>query len=298
MTPAISAPKVQARSGGKPFPIDSRYVAPLLISVILITGHLAYGILADWTKTAVCVATSILVEIALGFLVMRKMPHLASAYVSGISCGILVRSTEWWPYLLAPAISVASKYVIRVDGRHLWNPSNFAIAVLLLLRPDTIYTLSFQWGNSIWAMLVIWTLGSVIIYRLKRFHICATYVGCFIAFAALRALVGRQEMGFVPGFQAELAPITGPMYQLFIFFMITDPRTTVNSKWGQMLVAFLVALMESLIRFYGPHWTFLGDYATHIASHAPYYALTLMGPTANIIEIVQKRKAKRLAAAA
>ena len=70
----------------------------------------------------------------------------------------------------------------------------------------------------------------------------------------------------------EVAPITGPMYQLFIFFMITDPKTTVQTKWGQCIVAFLVALVEMMLRL-------------HESVHAPYYALFLVGPTANLIEI-------------
>jgi hypothetical protein len=71
---------------------------------------------------------------------------------------------------------------------------------------------------------------------------------------------------------AAVAPITGPMYQLFVFFMITDPKTTVRSKWGQCVVAFLVALAEAILRL-------------NRVVHAPYYALFLVGPSANIIEI-------------
>jgi len=73
-------------------------------------------------------------------------------------------------------------------------------------------------------------------------------------------------------FLAEVAPITGPMYQLFIFFMITDPRTTVKGKRAQCLVAFLVAAMEMVLRL-----------AEII--HAPFFALTIIGPAALAIEI-------------
>jgi Na+-translocating ferredoxin:NAD+ oxidoreductase RnfD subunit len=69
---------------------------------------------------------------------------------------------------------------------------------------------------------------------------------------------------------AEVAPITGPMYQLFVFFMITDPKTTVHSKVGQCVVAFMVALVEMVLRL------------CQIV-HAPYYALFIVGPTANLI---------------
>lgn len=289
MTPSLaSAPSTPRR-----FQMDSRFVAPLLISAILLAGHLSFGILEDWRKTAMCVVFSIVCEVLTGLLVTRKVPHLASAYVSGISCGILVRSPDWWPYLLAPALSIVSKYVLRVDGRHIWNPSNFAIAALLLLAPQSVASLSIQWGNNIWPMAIIWLLGSTIIYRLKRFHICATYIGFFFVFAALRAAFMPGEQPYLTRFGVEAAPITGPMYQLFIFFMITDPKTTTHSKKGQMLVAFLVAAMESALRFFAPTLGYI-----HLAAHAPYYALTLMGPTSNLVEIFQQRRQKRAAALA
>jgi Na+-transporting NADH:ubiquinone oxidoreductase subunit NqrB len=281
MTPSLTSAPAPARR----FQIDSRFVAPLLISAILLAGHLSFGILEDWKKTALCVAFSIVCEAVVGLAVTRKVPHLASAYVSGISCGILVRSPDWWPYLLAPAISIVSKYVIRWQGRHLWNPSNLAIAVLLFIAPNSVASLSIQWGNNIWPMAIIWVLGSTIIYRLKRFHICATYVLFFFAFAALRATFMPADQSWPVRFWAEAAPITGPMYQLFIFFMITDPKTTTQSRRLQMLVAFLVAAAESAIRFFAPMAGWI-----HLAAHAPYYALTLMGPASNVIEIMVQRR--------
>ena len=283
MTPAMtSAPQGAAIVRPKKFSIDSRYVAPLLITSILLAAQLSFGILESYWKTGLAIVTSIAMEIVLGLIFTKKIPHLASAYVSGISCGILVRSPEWWPYALAAMLSITSKYVIRLHGRHLWNPSNFAIACLLLLAPQSVASLTIQWGNYLWPMLIVWTLGAVIVYRLGRFHICATYVASFFLFAALRS------WGNGHNYWAEVAPITGPMYQLFIFFMITDPKTTTHTKWAQMAVAFLIAAAESALRYFAP---------AHIAAHAPYFALTLMGPSSNLIEIylnAQKKKATDL----
>lgn len=265
---------------------DSRFIAPVLISCILLAAHLSYGVLEAYPKTLLAIGVSILTELILGLLIHKKVPHLASAYVSGISCGILIRSPEWWPYALAAMISITSKYVIRINGRHLWNPSNLAIATLLFVAPDTVASLGIQWGNSVWPMLIVWTLGSVIIWRLKRFHICATYIASFAMYAYLRTLFTGHN------FWAEVAPITGPMYQLFIFFMITDPKTTTKTRWGQMTVAFLVATVESAIRLWAP---------ANLAVHAPYYALFLMGPSANLLEIsfawARKQDEKRRALA-
>src|SRR6202167_1578491 len=191
---------------------------------------------------------------------------LKVATVSGISVGILVRSPAFWPYVLCSVISITSKYVLRMKGRHIWNPSNFGISAMLFLAPETVATLSIQWGNYLLPMMVIWALGSVIIWRVRRFHITATYVVSFIAFAFLRSSITGSP------WQSEIAPLTGPMYQLFIFFMITDPKTTVRSKLSQCVVAALVALVEMILRL---------DQVVY----APFYALFLVGPVAFLIEM-------------
>jgi enediyne biosynthesis protein E5 len=246
--------------------LDNRYLAPAFITCILLGGHLSFGILESYPKTLLAIVVSILLELVLGRIFYRKWLHPASAYITGISVGILIRSPAFWPYALCSAISITSKYVLRVKGRHLWNPSNFGISVMLFLAGDTVASLSIQWGNYLWPMLVIWALGSIIIWRLRRFHITATYVVSFIVFALLRSWITGNP------WLSEIAPITGPMYQLFIFFMITDPKTTVRSKTGQCIVVFAVALLETVLRLYQ-------------SVYAPYYALFIVGPTALLIEM-------------
>ena len=259
----IEAPEKRRRSW---LNFDNRFLAPLFITCILLAGQLSFGILESYEKTALAISTAILIEIVLGRLFAGRWPHLASAYISGISVGILIRSPAVWPYALCSAIAITSKYVLRVRNRHIWNPSNFGICAMLFLAPFTVASLSIQWGNNIWPMLVVWVLGSLIIYRLKRFHISATYVISFILFAFLRSWVTGHP------WQAEISPITGPMYQLYVFFMITDPKTTVHSRLGQCAVAVGIAFVEMILRLFQ-------------IVHAPYYALFIVGPTANLIEI-------------
>lgn len=248
------------------FSFDNRYLAPLFITCILAVGQLSFGILESYSRTLLAILTALCIELVLARLFRGQWPHLASAYISGISVGILVRSPAFWPYALCSMISITSKYVLRVKDRHLWNPSNFGLCVMLFLAADTVAGLSIQWGNYLAPMLVVWILGSIIIWKLRRFHICATYVTSFLLFAGARCWITGHP------FLAEVAPITGPMYQLFIFFMITDPKTTVQTKSGQCVVAFLVALVEMILRL-------------NESVHAPYYALFLVGPGANLIEL-------------
>ena len=259
-----------------PQQFDKRYLAPVLVTIVLIVGQVTFGFLESWGRTFLAIATSIAIEMLLGKMFVGKWPHLASAYISGISIGMLLRSPEFWPYALCAAISIVSKYVLRVDGRHIWNPSNFGIVAMLVLASDTVASLSVQWGNNMLPMVVVWAFGAVIIHSLGRFHITLTYVASFLVFAGVRHLVTGHP------FLAEAAPLTGPMYQLYIFFMITDPKTTVHPRWAQCLVAFCVAAVEAGLR--------LMQFV-----HAPYYALFIVGPIAYLIEIALTRAASRQA---
>jgi Na+-transporting NADH:ubiquinone oxidoreductase subunit NqrB len=251
------------------FSFNNRYLAPMLITSILLTAHLNFGVLESWGRTLLAIATAMSMELVLGRMMTGKWPHLASSYISGISVGILIRSPYLWPYALCAALSIMSKYVLRWKERHLWNPSNFGVSAMLFLYPLAVASLSIQWDNTIWPMLVIWTLGSIIIMRLKRFHICLSYVAGFLAFSFVRCLITGNP------WLSSVAPLTGPMYQLFVFFMITDPKTTVKSKRGQCIVAVMVAFAEMFFR--------LGE-----VIHAPYFALFVVGPIALLIEMKLK----------
>jgi enediyne biosynthesis protein E5 len=252
------------------FSVDNRFLPPLLITFILITAHLSFGILESYERTAVAIVTAIGAELIMGRLTYGTWPNPASAYITGISVGILVRSPFLWPYFLCSMISITSKYVLRLRGRHLWNPSNFGLSAVLFLAPDTVSHLSIQWGNVVAPMAVIWLLGFAIVWRVGRLHISATYVATFLLLSFVRsASTGTPWL-------ATVAPITGPMYQLFIFFMVTDPKTTVRDKRAQCLVVICVALVEMLLRL-------------NEVVYAPFYALFLVGPTALMLERIVVR---------
>ncbi len=265
-TIAASAPKPPKPLWKQWLSLDNRYVPPVFITLILLAGQLSYGILESYERTLIAIATAIAIELILGRIFLGKWLNLASAYITGISVGILLRSPAFWPYAVGSALAISSKYVLRFRGRHLWNPSNFGISVLIYLLPASVAMLSIQWGNNIWSMVVIWLLGSVIIWRLRRFHISATYVISFLVLAVIRSWINHEP------WLSEVSPITGPEYQLFIFFMITDPKTTVRSRMGQCIVAFLVALLEMFFRL---------DQSVY----APLYALFWIGPIAMLVEM-------------
>ena len=243
-----------------------KYVPPAFITLILLAGQLSFGMLDSYKNVIAAVSAAIITEILLARLVLGTWKNLSSAYITGISVSILIRSNVMWPYIVTAVISIMSKYVLRYKGRHLWNPSNFGVSWMLFFESLNIAGLSIQWGNNFAPLVTIWILGLIIVQRAKRLHVTVAYVLSFVFFAYLRTFITGDT------FLAEAAPITGSMYQLFIFFMITDPPTSVSSKKGQVLVAFLIAFVEFFLRLEG----FI---------YAPFYALFMIGPLAKFIDL-------------
>ncbi|MEZ4587547.1 MAG: hypothetical protein R2909_14210 [Gemmatimonadales bacterium] len=272
--PGAAPPAPGPRAGG----LDPRYLIAFLITVVLVVGQWRYAILGGYERLATALLTCVTAELVLSKLLRGRIANLQSAYISGVSLSLLTKPQGrlLWPFVLGGLLAIGSKYVLRHRGQHLWNPTNLAISLLLLTAPNHVSILSHQWGNDLATNTVIWVFGLAIAARVRVLHVTAAYLAAFFAFAALRtALLGQPLL-------PELAPLTGPMYQLFIFFMITDPRTTVASKRGRIGVAVLVALVEALIRVAADNHLPL---PTAFLAAPPILALAIVGPIAKWLDL-------------
>jgi Na+-transporting NADH:ubiquinone oxidoreductase subunit NqrB len=258
--------------------IDPRYLIAFLITVVLVAAELRYHMVGGYSRLAVALLTCVVTETLLSWFVRGKVVNLLSAYISGLSLTLLIKpqAEALWPFVLGGFLAIASKYVLQYRNNHLWNPTNFAITTLLLAMPTRISVLSHQWGNDVATNLVIWAFGLVIAARVKVLHITLTYVASFLLLNSARAVVLGQPV--LP----EIAPITGPMYQLFVFFMITDPRTVVRDRRWQMIVAVIIALAETMIRFGSDQaWPL----PTAFNAAPALVALFIVGPVAKWIDL-------------
>ena len=269
--------------------VDPRYLIAFLITLVLAVAQLRYHVVGGYDRLALALFTCMATEALCSWFDRGRIVNLQSAYISGISLTLLVKPQggALWPFALGGLLAISSKYVLRYRDNHLWNPTNFAIVALLLAAPDRVSVLSHQWGNDLATNLVIWSFGLVIAARVKVLHITLTYVASFLLLNTVRSVLLGQPV--LP----EIAPITGPMYQLFIFFMITDPRTVVRDRTGQIVVVVIIALAEALIRFGSDQgWPL----PTAFNAAPPLVALWLVGPVAKWIDL--RRSAHRTTAQA
>ncbi len=253
--------------------IDPRWYFSSLLTLILVVGQWKFQILGDsYVPWMVALGTAIGAEMVFYPLLRGGWPNLLSAYITGNSVAILTKpdGALIWPFAVASVISIASKYVLNYKKRHLWNPTNFGICMLLVVASNRVTILSHQWGNDPTMVVLIWTVGLLTVSRARVRHITLAYCASFIALACLRsAITGLPLVG-------ELSPITGPMYTLFMFFMVTDPRTVVDGKMRQIGVVVLVAFAECAIRLACDYD--LLSIENPLRAAPPMFALFFVGP--------------------
>jgi hypothetical protein len=269
----VSAPAAVARAPAARRRIDPRWFSSSLLTLILVIGQWRFQILGDsYVPWMLALGTALAAEIVLYRLHSGGFPNLLSAYISGNSVAILLKPSGdlLWPFVVCSLLAISSKYVLRYRGRHLWNPTNFSVCVMLVVAAGQVSMLSHQWGNDPAMVAVIWAVGLLTVWRARVLHITLTYLAAFALLAWARTFVNHQPLG------AELGPVTGPMYQLFMFFMVTDPRTIVSGRMKQIGVVLVVALVECAIRLLCDFEILQDGNPLRLAP--PMFALFIVGP--------------------
>jgi enediyne biosynthesis protein E5 len=169
---------------------------------------------------------------------------LRSPLITGLSLSLLLRADEPWIHAAAAAIAIASKFVLRIDGKHIWNPAGLAIVALLVALPDRVWISPGQWGASAWFATFVSVAAFMVLNAARRGDVALFFLACHGALLVARALwLGD--------------PLTIPLHQMqsgslliFAFFMISDPRTTPAARIGRFLFALAVALLAYRLAFF------------------------------------------------
>lgn len=174
-----------------------------------------------------------------------------SALISSLSLCLLLRANDPAVAALAAFLAIGSKFVIRWNDKHIFNPTNLALVVVLASGLGWISP--GQWGQVAWFGFLIACLGSLVVTRAARADVTLAFLGFYITLLVTRALWLRD-------------PLTIPLHQIesgalliFAFFMISDPKTTPDSRSGRILYALLVSIVALYIQFgffkpNGPLW--------------------------------------------
>ena len=237
----------------RPIAADPRHYQIATLACLL-----GYGIVALDFEIAPGRAVAILTTVLAAQYLCTRLSGLSSfdprsPLISGLSLCLLLRTNSAGLAIAAAAIAVSSKFVVRFNGKHLFNPTNFGI-VLLMALTGQVWVSPGQWGNVAFFAFLMACLGGLVVNRASRSDV--TYA--FIAF--YMALVFGRTIWLGEPFSIPLHRLQNGALLLFTFFMISDPRTTPNSRIGRVVFAFLVAsgawyIQFRLFRTNGPLWS-------------------------------------------
>ena len=178
----------------------------------------------------------------LAWLQRGKLLFPMSGLISSLGTFILVDSPLLWATGLAGALAILSKYLLRVNGRHLFNPNNFGVVVCCLAFPDFIVSGAFRWGGKPALSLLLFAVGWALVVRAQRWLVSLSYLVSFLGFNLARALFFQKPLW------AYSLSMLGPGMQLFLFYMISDPRTSPDDRKRQLAFGVMLGLVDNLFR--------------------------------------------------
>jgi len=223
-------------------PKDPRYyqIAGLFSFLLYGVGWLEFDIGAY--SIAILLSTVTLAQFLCTKLFSSSTFDCRSALISGLSLCLLLRTTDSTLTIMTAMITIASKFLLKWNGKHIFNPTNFGIIAMLALT-GRVWVSPAQWGSQLYFAFLIVCLGGIVIHRAMRSDVSLAFILFYAGILYLRAL-WLGDPWSIPLKQFQSGALL-----LFTFFMISDPKTTPDSRSGRIFFALLVAAGAAYVQF-------------------------------------------------
>lgn len=255
------------------------YLLASLGALTVIAGYV-HGIGNVLPQTAIAVTTTAASDVALRSLMTGVRVFPTGGLISGFIVALLLPDGQpWYVPLTAAALASGSKHLLRWRGGNVFNPAAFGIAVSVLVFAGELYydhagylegapriyfaqerlrmgDFSFVlvdghgWTGSTSTVAVV-ILGAVLVHRLRRMEIVASFLVTYVVLVAGFAGVTGQDAAVRLTLEVFASGIP-----FFTLFMLTDPATSPakarSRTWYGVLVAvlaFLLRLVASPVQF-------------------------------------------------
>ncbi|MCH2215623.1 MAG: RnfABCDGE type electron transport complex subunit D [Flavobacteriales bacterium] len=247
---------------------------PRCLQIFLLSSFLIYGFLfLNWSSSWEVFASALGSTAFSQWIWIRyrggSLHSLKSAMISGLGLCLLLKVDSSWVMALAGILTISSKYLLRYQSKHIFNPTNFGIIVTVFFGHAWIDPGQWGQGDSTLALIVLGAVG--ILLRVKRWDLSVTFLGSMFFLEALRLIL---YLGW--DFPVLFHRFESGTILLFAFFMITDPKTTPNSRKGRVIWGVLIASVSFV----------LGQY--FYLYEAPLIALFTISLTTPLLDLLYK----------
>jgi len=227
------------------FALDPRHFQVIFQAIFLSYGILFLHWNADWQHYILSIGGCILFQYAADSIKAKRFLKPTefdrwgfSVLISAMSLCLLLKTNDWYVSLLAAFLTVASKYVLRFNQKHIFNPSAFGIVATILLTKDA-WLSPGQWGSNAVIFFGVITFGTIVVTRVQKLDVSLAFLLTFIGL-----LYWRQA--YVLGWPMDyfIHSVSTGSLLLFTFFMISDPRTSPNHPIARIIWAVLIAAVS------------------------------------------------------
>jgi Na+-translocating ferredoxin:NAD+ oxidoreductase RnfD subunit len=247
---------------------DPRLKLTVVIVSLQVLGQTVLGFKLSIAQILLTILACAVVEVIITYFRQRALVWPASALLTGNSVAFILRTPgtrhgDWWSlngieyFIGAALLGLLSKYLVTVGGRHLYNPSNLGlVAVFLLAGAAHVFPQYLWWGELqppvVGALAVILVGGVWVLWPLRMLAMVGAFL---ITFAILVAWLAESGSCFnaawsptaVCGSDYWLNICLSPELLVFVFFMISDPRTAPESGLGRILYGAAVAAVAAAL---------------------------------------------------
>ena len=217
------------------------YLQPLILLGYNIVSRSVFNFERPTSVFVTGIICGIIVHCLVGYFMYKKIGNIAISFTVSFGGMLQMYSPELWPYLLIPIIGNLSKGLIRFNGRHFFNPSNFALVILFELFPHTVVGNYNVFSSYLGVAGIFFILGTINVLYAKQATVAFSWYISFWIINYVRYLVEQPTYNF-----AYLA--LNPLLILFTFHMITDPMTTPKTRVGKILFGVTAAVVDAFLR--------------------------------------------------
>ncbi|MDZ4823319.1 MAG: RnfABCDGE type electron transport complex subunit D [Flavobacteriales bacterium] len=238
---------------------------------------LCYGIQAlGWDAEWLNFLSAFTGALGMQFLAIRfaGVPDhsIKSAMITSLGLSLLFKANDPLLFLFAGVLAISQKFLLRINGKHLWNPANFGIVIMIIASGEG-WIAPGLWGSSALLVFIIGTAGLAVLSNIKRLD-----TGIFFILTLAVLEFSRTVLYLGWDFDVFFHKLSSGSLWLFAFFMITDPMTSPNHKVMRRIWAMLVAAVS----FYLASFYFINA--------APFWVLFFATPLVPLFDLLAKRE--------
>ncbi len=222
--------------------LDPRLYQIAFQATLLCIGVVARDFTLRWEQMALAFAAGLATQVLWTRHLGLQRVGVLSAVITCFGLSLLLRADSLWVHPLAACLALSAKFVVRIDGKHLFNPANLGVVIGIGLLPGA-WVSPGQWGNDLAYAVWFVALGAIVTQRARRWDISWIFLACWLGLVALRVIWLGQSWNI------WLHQLGSGALLLFAFFMISDPMTIPNRNTGRAIYALLVALIAFFWQF-------------------------------------------------